>query len=191
MTLQQAQELAWMANKPTSKSFVESAQVRQESDGDYVVVIEPVYGEQQIHSDQDKGNLALTELMGAASKANDRYFTLTEDGRVKECDFETWTKDWATREKAQTKIKCSSDVVATISFWAHAWSIIHMDEEVKLWQAQFYTSAKDEHYGGTKFSTFQEAKAFVDQYIAKGCPDSGFPFSRFLDGFQSSGPHSS
>jgi hypothetical protein len=41
-----------------------------------------------------------------------------------------------------------------------------MDEDVKLWSAQFYTPVRHQQYGGTAFKTFEEAKAFVDQYIA-------------------------
>jgi hypothetical protein len=63
--------------------------------------------------------------------------------------------------------------------------MIHLDEDVKLWSAQFYTSVQDQRYGGTAFKTFEEAKAFVDQYIAKGCPASGVPFTQFLAAYNS------
>jgi hypothetical protein len=80
------------------------------------------------------------------------------------------TKDF---DYDEIKIVCSPEIEATISFTGCAPSLIHRDENVKLWNAQFYTSANDENYGGTLFNAFEEAKAFVDQYISKGCPPSG------------------
>jgi len=46
--------------------------------------------------------------MAKSAKANSRYFTLAEDGAIKECDLETWIKGSPNREKKQTKIACSS-----------------------------------------------------------------------------------
>jgi hypothetical protein len=188
MTLEEAQQLAWSANQPHSNLFIEWAKVQQEPDGSYSLVVEPVEGEQQIFADAEKAHWALVEWLAKASRANDRYFTLNEDGSVREIDFETWKSDWATREKTQTKIKCSSEIEATISFSGHAWSIVHMDEDLKLWSAGFCITAKNEHYGGIPFRTLEEAKAFVDQYKAKGCPPSGFPFMQFLAEFKRDNP---
>jgi hypothetical protein len=180
MTLQEAQQLAVMANQPTSKLFIEWSTIRQEPNGDYSVVIEPVQGEQQSFSDAREAHWAMVRLMAEASKTNDRYFTLSEDGVPKECDLETWEKDWSNREKTRVKITCSREIEADISFFGHAWSIIHMDEDLKLWSASFCITTKNEHYGGIAFSSFEQAKTFVDRYISKGCPASGLPFLQFL-----------
>jgi hypothetical protein len=185
MTLQEGQELVRSFNRPDFKLFIDRADIHQGSDGDYSLVVEPVEGEQQIFSDPEKANWALIEWMVKSAHANDRYFTLSEDGALKECDSETWINDWPNREKTRTKITCSSEIEATICFVGCAPSMIHLDEDVKLWSAQFYTPVRHQQYGGTAFKTFEEAKAFVDQYIAKGCPATGVPFMQFLAEYNS------
>jgi hypothetical protein len=50
------------------------------ADGDYSLIVEPVEGEQQIFSEPEKANWALIEWMVKSAHANDRYFTLAEDG---------------------------------------------------------------------------------------------------------------
>jgi hypothetical protein len=82
--------------------------------------------------------------MAKSSQANDRYFTLEEDGSLKQCDLKTWLNDWPNRENARTKITCSPEIEATISFVGYAWSIVHMDENVKLWSASFCITAKND-----------------------------------------------
>jgi len=188
MTLEEARQVAWSANQPHSKLFIEWAEIRQEPDGSYSVVVEPVEGEQQIFTEAEKAHWALVEWLAKASRANDRYFTLNDDGSPREIDFETWKNEWRNRENAQTRITCSSELEATISFMGHAWSIVHMDEDVELWSAGFCITAKNEHYGGVPFRTFEGAKAFVDSYIAQGCPASGFPFMKFLAEFKKDNP---
>ena len=88
----------------------------------------------------------------------------------KECDRKTWEKDLTNREKTLVRITCSPEIEASIAFLGHAWFIIHMDEEVKLWTAGFCLIAKNEHFGGPLFKSFEQAKAFVDRFIALGCP---------------------
>jgi hypothetical protein len=186
MTLQEAQQLSWSFNQPHSKLFIERADIRQDPNGDYSLVVEPVEGEQQVFTESEKAYWFFAEAMAKSAQANDRYFTLEEDGTPIQCDFETWKTVWPENaKKTETKINCSPEIKATITFTGHAPSMIHMDENVKLWVAQFYTSAKDENYGGTAFNSFEEAKAFVEQYIAKGCPASGFPFMQFLTAYNS------
>ena len=181
MTLEEAQQLRWSFSQPHSKLFIEWADIRQDPDGDYSLVVEPVEGEQQIFTDAEKAHWALVEWMTKAGQANDRFFTLAEDGTPKECDRETWQDDWADREKTRTKITCSHEIEATVSFCG--WAPSMMDGNVKLRNAGFCITAKNEHYGGTAFQSFEEAKAFVDRYIAKGCPASGtIPFMQFLAG---------
>ena len=80
MTNEEAQRIVAIANQPTSRLFVEWAKPRQEPDGTCSVVIEPVYGEQQIHSDIGQAGLALSHLLAEASKASELYFTLSDDG---------------------------------------------------------------------------------------------------------------
>jgi len=180
MTLQDAQQLAWSFNRPDSKLFIERASIFLGQCGDYLLVVEPVEGEPQIFTDAEKAQWALVEWMAKSAKTNDRFFTLAENGIPKECDRETWIKDSPNREKTHTKIACSSEIEATISFSGWAPSMIHMDEEVKLWNAGFCITAKNEYFGGTNFKSLEEAKTFVDRYISKGCPPSGFPFVQFL-----------
>lgn len=171
MTLEQARELKWIFDQPHAKLFIEWARTWEGPDQTYSLIVEPVEAEQQVFTDAKKAHWALVEWMAKSAKANDRYFTLAEDGTPIECDFQTWASKWSENaKKTETKITCSPEIEATISFLGHASSAIHMDENVKLWNAQFYSSAKDEHYGGQNFSNFEEAKAFVDAYISRGCP---------------------
>jgi len=175
MTLQDAQQLAWSFNRPNYKLFIEHAGIRQGPCGDYLLVVARL-GEQQIFTDAEKAQWALVEWMAKSAKANDRYFTLTEDGSPKECDFATWAKQWPKNaKKTETKIACSPEIEATICFIGHAASSQHMDEEMKLWNVSFNNTAKNECFLGTNFKSFEEAKAFVVRYIAKGYPTSGFP----------------
>ena len=62
------------------KLFINRAGIHQGPDGDYSLVVEPVEGEQQIFSEPEKANWALIEWMVKSAHANDRYFTLAEDG---------------------------------------------------------------------------------------------------------------
>ena len=54
MNLQEAQQLSEIANRPAYKLFIEWAKIRQEPEGDYYVVIEPIFGEQQSFSDAEQ-----------------------------------------------------------------------------------------------------------------------------------------
>jgi hypothetical protein len=168
MTLEQGRQLVRSFNRPDFKLFIDRAGIHQGPDGDYSLVVEPVEGEQQIFVDTEKANWALIEWMFKSAHANDRYFTLAEDGTLKECDSETWINNWPNREKTRTKITCSPEVEATICFVGCAPSMIHLDEDVKLWNAQFYTSVQDQQYGGTAFKTFEEAKPSLIDTSPKG-----------------------
>ena len=141
MTLEEARQLAWSFNQPHSKLFIEWADIRQEPDESYSLVVEPVEGEQQIFTDAEKAQWALVEWMAKSAQANDRFFTLAEDGTLKECDRETWIKEWPNQEKTRTKITCSPEIEADICFIGHAPSSFHMDEDVKLWSAGFCITA--------------------------------------------------
>ncbi len=132
MTLEEARQLEWSCNQPHSKLFIEWANIRQEPDGSYSLVVEPVEGEQQIFTDAEKAQWALVEWMAKSAKANDRFFTLAEGDTPKECDRETWIKDSSNREKIRTKFTCSPDIEATICFLGHAPSMVHMDANAKL-----------------------------------------------------------
>ena len=86
---------------------------------------------------------------------------------------------------AQLTIMCSPEIEADIPFLGHVWSIIQMDEEVKFWCAGFCLTAKNEHFGGTAFKTFERAKAYVDRFITLGCPAFGsLQWVQFLTEFQ-------
>jgi hypothetical protein len=134
---------------------------------------EPLHGTQQLHSDPTKAHWALVHLMAAATKENDRYFTLSDDGVLTECDQDTWSKEWANREKTRVKIACSPGIDAEICFSGWSVAINDMDGEVRLWTAGFYDKATNVHHGGPPFKTFEGAKAFVDRFVALGCPAFG------------------
>ena len=124
MTLEEGQELVRSFNRPDFKLFIDRADIHQGPDGDYSLAVEPVEGEQQIFSEPEKANWALIEWMVKSAHANDRDFTLAEDGALKECDSETWINDWPNREKTRTKITCSPEIAATIGFVGCAPSMI-------------------------------------------------------------------
>ena len=54
MTYEETQRIVAIANQPTSRLFAEWTKLRQEPDGTCSVVIEPVYGEQQVYSDAEQ-----------------------------------------------------------------------------------------------------------------------------------------
>jgi hypothetical protein len=125
-------------------------------------------GEQQSFSDAEKAHWALVRLMAESSLANDRFFTLSEDGVQKECDRETWEKDSTNREKTRVKITCSSEIEASIFFLGHASSIIHMDEEVRLWTAGFCLIAKNEHLGARNSRASNRPKLLLTDLSRSG-----------------------
>lgn len=173
MTREQAQRIVAIANRPTSRLFVEWAKRRQEPDGTSSVIIEPVYGEQRVYSDAQQAGSALSSLLAEASKASDLYFTLSEDGAVVRCDHEEYVRDFPNREKTLVKIKCSPEIRASVSFLGRVWAITAMDGEMKLWKAGFCKTAKNQHFGGTAFETQNQAMAFVARFIELGCPEPG------------------
>jgi hypothetical protein len=177
MTLQEAQQLMWSVNTH-HKVFIDHAEIRKEPDGHYALVIEPLEGEKQIFTDMEKAYLGLSKVSLKDTMENTRYFTLAEDGTIKECDRKTWNEDSPNRQKTQTTVGCSSEVEANICFTG--WMPPHADGEVKLWNVTFRNIAKNEVFGGTNFGSYEEAKAFVDAYISKGCPPGGFTFLKFL-----------
>ena len=69
MTYKEAKRIVAIGNQPTSRLFVEWAKLRQEPDSTCSVVIEPVDGEQQIHSEVEQAGWALSSLLADASKA--------------------------------------------------------------------------------------------------------------------------
>ena len=173
MTYEEAQRIVSIATQPTSRLFVEWAKLRQDPDGTCSVVIEPVFHEQQIHSDVGQAGLALSRLLAEASKASDLYFTLSEDGTVARCDREEYLKNAPNRERTLIKIQCSPEIRASITFLGHVGAINAMDGELRLWNAGFCKTAINEHFGGTAFRTSERAKAYVDRFIALGCPEPG------------------
>jgi hypothetical protein len=173
MTLDEARRLLWMFNQPYAKAVVLSAEIQERSDGDFVFVVEPVEGKKQLFSDSLKATWALTEWSAEASKVHDRYFLLGEDGTLIECDLNAWVTDAQNRNRKATKIVCSPEVEASICFIGR--SSATMDGDIKVWNAQFYSPTQNVHYPGPAFRTFEDAKAFVDRYIAKGSPKPGAP----------------
>jgi hypothetical protein len=167
MTLEEARALVFSAGRRKS-TVISAYEQRDDRSGDYLVVIEPVEGDREVFIDAVKGYMALAEWSGKSMQGNVRYLALGVDGVQRECDIETWKKDVSNR--SGTKIPCSSDVEAMIGFLGMVFPA--MDEkEVKPWFATFVNLKKEEEqYGDTSFATFEAAKAFVDKYVAAGCP---------------------
>jgi hypothetical protein len=100
-----------------NKATIERADLRQEADGNYVVDVVRLNGTEQSFKDAEEAGWALAHQAGEEMREGALYATLNEDGIPVQCDFETW-KVWMFQdlEKRQTKITCSSDITATITF---------------------------------------------------------------------------
>jgi hypothetical protein len=185
MTREEALQFVLIASKPRLKPVVEWATLQEDTDGSWSVVIEPVYGDRQVHSDAEQANWGLAHLLAEHSSENDRFFTLSS-GVPRACDREAWFKDSPNREKTRISIACSPYIEAQIIFSGRAWALVDLDEEVRLWVAQFRKIAQNEYFGGTAFKTADRAEAFVYRFIELGCPSLPSPgWVQLMTEFQS------
>jgi hypothetical protein len=173
MTLEEARQLIWQAERV--KLTVLTVYAQPNRTRDYSLVIEPVEGDKQIFADAMKAHIALAEWSGKDVRENLRYFALGEDGIPRECDAEGWKMDSPHRKGIE--IPCSPQVMAVIHFVGLASPDID-EKVVKLWAVNLNLATEVGSYGSDLFSSFEEAKAFVNEYKAKGCP-LGSAFLRF------------
>ena len=181
MTLDEARQISWMFNQESSRAVVERIDIREETAGNYSVVVEPVEGERQIFSDPLVAQFTVNEWIKKFEDTNNRYFAVAEDGTLIECDFATWLRDKQEGKRTETKFTCSPESEATIVFHGRMLATWAMDGDVKPWLVQFFSPTQNVHHGGPAFETFEKAKAFVDLYIAEGSPEPGtLPYLLFM-----------
>ena len=135
--------------------------------GGYSLIVEPVEGGKQMFPDAMKAHIALAEWSGKDVRENLRYFALGEDGIPMECDAERWKMDSPHRRGIE--IPCSPQVTAVIHFVGLASADVH-EKAVNLWAVTLNLATEVGSYGTDLFSSFEEAKVFVNEYKAKGCP---------------------
>ena len=133
-------------------------------------------GQNKTFFDAEATRWALAHSVGEEMREGGLYATLNEEGVPVHCDFETW-QAWMFRdlEKRQTKIRCSPDVEATITFTGQSPPEVSLDGRAKFWSVSFYSAARNEHFGWGPgvFATKEQAQGCVARYIAKGCPPPG------------------
>jgi hypothetical protein len=170
---EQARRLIWQAER--AKLTVLTVYAQSKSGRDFSLVIEPVEGRKEFFADALKAHIAVAEWSAEDVRESLRYFELGEDGIPRECKAERWKMNSFCRKGIE--IPCSPKVTALIHFVGLASPYI--DEKVaKLWAVNLNFATELGSYGSDLFSTFEEAKTFVDEYKAKGCP-SGSALRRF------------
>jgi len=165
MTLEEARQLIWQAERV--KLTVLAVYAQRDHTGGYSLIVEPVEGGKQMFPDAMKAHIALAEWSGKDVCENLRYFALGEDGIPMECDAECWKMDSPHRRGIE--IPCSPQVTAVIHFVGLASADVH-EKAVNLWAVTLNLAIEVRSYGSDLFSSFKEAKAFVNEYKAKGCP---------------------
>ena len=165
MTLEEARQLIRQADRVSLTVLAVYAQPNLTQD--YLLVIEPVEGERQIFRDAMKAHIALAQWSAKDVRENLRYFTLGEDGVLRECDAEVWKMDSPHRKGIE--IPCSLQVTATIHFVGLASPDIN-EKAVKLWAVNLNLATEIGSYGTDLFHSFEEASTFVNEYKAAGCP---------------------
>jgi hypothetical protein len=165
MTLEEARQLIWQAERANLTVLAIYAQLNRPRD--YLFVIERAEGDKLIFADAMKAHLALAVLSGKHFRENLRYFALGEDGIPRECEAEGWIMDSPHRKAIE--ISCSPQVTAVIHFVGLASPDVH-EKAVKLWAVRLNLATEVGSYGSDLFSSFEEAKVFVNEYKAKGCP---------------------
>ena len=165
MTLEEARQLIWQAKRV--KLTVLAVYAQRDHTGGYSLIVEPVEGGKQMFPDAMKAHIALAEWSGKDVRENLRYFALGEDGIPMECDAERWKMDSPHRRGIE--IPCSPQVTAVIHFVGLASADVH-EKAVNLWAVTLNLATEVGSYGTDLFSSFEEAKIFVNEYKAKGCP---------------------
>ena len=165
MTLKEARQLIWQAERVNLTVLAIYAQPNRPQD--YLFVIERAEGDKLIFADVMKAHIALAVLSGKHFRESVRYFALGEDGIPRECDAEGWIMDSPHRKAIE--ISCSPQVTAVIHFVGLA-SPDTGEKALKLWAVNLKPVTEVGSFGTDLFCSFQEAKAFVNKYKAKGCP---------------------
>jgi hypothetical protein len=165
MTLKEARQLIWQAERANLTVLAIYAQPNRPRD--YLFVIERAEGDKLIFADVMNAHIALAVLSGKHFRENLRYFALGKDGIPRECDAEGWIMDSPHRKAIE--ISCSPQVTAVIHFVGLA-SPDTGEKELKLWAVNLNPVTEVGSYGTDLFCSFEEAKAFVNKYKAKGCP---------------------
>ena len=177
MTLQEARQLISQAerlNLTVLNVYVQLNRAR-----DYLLVIEPVKGNRLIFADSMKAHIALAVLSGKHVRENLRYFALGEDGIPRECSPEGWIMDSLHRKAIE--ISCSPEVTAIIHFVGLALPDTG-EKAPKLWAVNLNLATDVGSYGTYLFSSFEQAKTFVNEYNATGRPLKS-AFLRFRAGY--------
>jgi hypothetical protein len=95
-------------------------------------------GQNKTFFDAEATRWALAHSVGEEMREGGLYATLNEEGVPVHCDFETW-QAWVCRdlEKRQTKIRCSPDVEATITFTGQSPPEVSPGRESKILVSEF------------------------------------------------------
>jgi hypothetical protein len=171
MTLAQARWHVWSLIRNTAT--VERAEVVPESEGSYSVRLVRVNGTEQTIRDEEEAIWAGLQQQKQEMLEGDLYVTLNDEGVPVPCDFKT-NIEWRSKNLArlQTKITCSPDVEATITFTGHCPASFSMDGPPRFWALTFYSAERNTHYGFGPgiFETREQAEACVSFYVESGCP---------------------
>ena len=165
MTLEEARQLIRQADRINLTVLAVYPQ-RNRTRG-YLLVIEPVEGDRQIFRDAMKAHIALAEWSAEDVGENLRYFTLSGDGTPMECNAEAWKMDSPHRKGIE--IPCSPQVTAVIHFAGLASPDVS-GKAVKLWAVNLSLASEVGSYGTDLFRSLEEARSFVNEYKARGCP---------------------
>lgn len=165
MTLEEARQLVWQAERVSLTVLNVYAQLNRARD--YLLVIEPVEGGRLIFADSMKAHIALAQLSGKRVREEVRYFALGEDGIPRECNAEAWIMDL--RNRKAIEINCTPQVTAVIHFVGLA-SPDTGKKAPKLWAVNLNLATDVGAYGTDLFGSFEQAKTFVNEYMAKGRP---------------------
>ena len=165
MTLEKARQLIWNAKRVNLTVLNVYAQLNRARN--YLLVIEPVEGGRLVFADSMKAHIALAELSGKRACEDLRYFALGEDGIARECNAEGWLMDLPHRKAIE--ITCSPQVTAVIRFVGLA-SPDTGKKAPKLWAVNLNLGTDVSAYGTDLFGSFEQARTFVNEYMAKGRP---------------------
>jgi hypothetical protein len=184
MTYEEALIIVSQANLATHKLFIESASPRQETDGTYSVIIEPVDGDEQIYSDYKKASQAILGLLKEGSTAGYRYFAIS-GGMPVPCEQADWENDAPNRAKMEKTVQCSPDIEAKISFRGCASPLVDMDGEVKLWAVHLTNPKTNDVFGSPALKSLERCNVFVERFIDLGCQQpQSLQWNQLLAGFQ-------
>jgi hypothetical protein len=165
MTLEKARRLIRNAERINLTVLNVYAQLNRA--GGYLLVIETIEGSRLIFADSMKAYIALAELSGKRVREDLRYFALGEDGIPRECNAEDWVMDLPHRKAIE--ITCSPQITAVIRFVGLALPDTGK-KAPKLWAVNLNLGTEVSAYSTELFGSFEQARTFVNEYIAKGRP---------------------